>query len=336
VQKSRFWLFLAVCSAARVSAAEPTFDHGPVLTVIEENDLVVKTDRHYTQGIKVSYFHGDGTMPFGSDWLYDHLPTLGLDPKAGRLGYAVGQNIYTPANILTKAIQRDDRPYAGWLYVSAILQRRGWSLGDKLTEEDLALDLGVIGPWALSGEAQEWVHEIRGFKTPKGWDNQIQNEPGIRLKYSRAARVWQYDNDGFAADFTPRAGVSLGNIDTSARAGGTIRVGYNLPDDFGYHTIDSLATTSGGKSRSHAVRWGAYVFGGVEGRVVFFNETLDGGMYHTGHSVQRNWLVGDATIGFAIGANWLEFGYAHTFRSPEFRIATEHDSFGSIFAKARF
>jgi hypothetical protein len=205
-----------------------------------------------------------------------------------------------------------------------------------LTEEDIALDVGVIGPWALGGEAQRWVHEIRGFTIPRGWNHQLQNEPGVRLKYSRAVRLWAYDNHGFGIDVTPRAGTSLGNVDTSLRAGGMVRIGYNLPDDFGYHTIDSLATTSGGKSRSEAIRWGAYVFGGFDGRVVFYNQTLDGTMYHEGHSVQRNWLLGDSLIGFAVSANWLEFGYAHTFRSPEFSHQSQHDSFGSVFGKIRF
>jgi hypothetical protein len=322
--------------ACRAIAGDVTFDHGPVFTFIEENDLVVKTDRHYTQGIKLSYFHGDDFLPLCTRSLYEALPRLGLEPEVGRLGYSIGQNIYTPADITNRMLLREDRPYAGWLYLGGVLQRRGWMFGDRLTEDDLELELGVIGPWALGEEAQTWVHEIRGFDLPRGWKYQIDNEPGVRVKLSRAVRVFEWEENGFGFDAAARAGTSLGNIDTSLRAGMVMRLGYHLPDDFGYHTIDALATTSGGRSKSKPVRWSAYVFAGAEGRLALYNETLDGDIWHDSHSVQREWLVGDTLVGFIVAFDWLEFGYTHTFRSPEYRDQNEHDSFGSVFVKARF
>lgn len=330
-------LFCSLLFAAmRGVAAEVSFDHGPVFTFVEENDLFVKTDRHYTQGIKLSYMHGDGFLPLGSRAVYNVLPRLGMQPEVGRVGYSIGQNIYTPADITNRTLLRDDRPYAGWLYVGAILQRRGWMFEDRLTEDDLELEVGVIGPWALAEEAQTWVHEIRGFDLPRGWKYQIKNEPGVRVKMSRALRMFAWRENGFGLDVTPRVGTSLGNIDTSVRAGTIVRLGYNLPDDFGYHTIDSLATTSGGRSKSMPARCGAYVFAGAEGRVVFYNETLDGDLFHDSHEVQREVLVGDTMVGFVVAYDWLEFGYTHTFRSPEYRGQNEHDSFGSVFVKLRF
>lgn len=304
--------------------------------MIEENDLVVKQDRHYTQGIKLSYFHSDDTLPLGSRYLYERLPELGFQSVVGRLGYAVGQNIYTPANTASPRLQGDDRPYAGWLYLGTILQRRGWSLGHRLTEEDYELELGVIGPWALADEAQTWVHEMRGFDVAKGWKYQLKNEPGIRLKYSRAVRAFEVQRGGWGFDITPHAGTSLGNVESSLRAGAVVRAGFHLPDDFGYHIIDSLATSSGGRSGANPFHWGFYVFGGVEGRLVLFNETLDGSVYQDSPSVQGHWVVGDGVCGFVVSMNLFEVGYAQAFRTPEFRGQTEHDSFGSVFFKARF
>jgi len=327
---------LSVGIAIGAQAGEALFDHGSVFTLIEENDLVVKTDRHYTQGIKLSYFHEDDFLPLGSRWLSEHLPQVGFENVAGRLGYSVGQNIYTPANIDTPRVLPNDRPYAGWLYVGAILQRHGWNYGDRLAEEDMELETGVICPWALAGEAQTWVHQLRDFNLPQGWRHQLHNEPGVRLKYSRAIRVVEWEKDGFGFDLTPRSGVSLGNVDTSYRAGFIVRVGYHLPDDFGYHIIDSLATTSGGVSKSHGHNWGVYGFGGLEGRAVFYTEFLDGNVFHESQSLQKEWFVGDAVVGFVVTMNQLEFGYAQTFRTPEFRGQTAHDAFGSVFVKARF
>lgn len=334
--KRALLLLGAGASLASAEPSAPAFDQGPVFTVVEENDLVVRTDRHYTQGLKISYFHRDDDLPLGTRRLYDRIPEAGFESVVGRFGYSVGQNIYTPAETDLPTIQRDDRPYAGWLYISAILQRRGWSLGDRLTQEDFELEAGVIGEWALAEEAQDWIHELRGFSTPRGWDHQLRNEPGLRLKYSRAIRFPLVSSERVGIDLTPRTGISLGNVDTSGRLGAVLRVGVNLPDDFGYHTIDSLATTSGGLSCSRPQQWSAYLFAGAEGRVVLYNQFLDGTLFHDSHSVDKRWVVGDFVGGFVVGLNHFELGYAHTFRSREFHTQTERNSFGSIFFKARF
>ena len=297
---------------------------------------MVRTDRHYTQGAKLSYLHADGVLPLGSAWLHRHLPEVGFESEVGRFGYSVGQNIYTPAEIEVRPPLPDDRPYAGWLYVGAILQRRGWSRGQRLVEEDLEIELGVIGPWAAGEEAQNWVHDIRDIPEAQGWDHQLKNEPGVRLKYSRAVRWWEREWGNFGVDVSPRVGVSLGNVETSARAGGLLRVGFNLPDDFGYHFIDSLATTAGGHSKQVPVRWSLYGFASAEGRLVAHAAMLDGNLFHHGPSVSRQWLVGDVALGVAGAWRGLEAGYAHLLRSSEFHGQSGVDSFGSVFLNLRF
>jgi lipid A 3-O-deacylase len=327
------WLF-----ACNLLAAERAFEHhGAGGGAIEENDLMVNTDRHYTQGIKLFYFHADNDLPWGSSNLTRWIPQVAFTSVVSRFGYTIGQNIYTPANITNRFFERRDRPYAGWLYIGFALQRRGWSFGNKLTQEEFGVDAGVIGEWSLAEEAQTWVHEIRGIDTPEGWHHELRNEPGLRLKYSRAVRWHEWREGDFGFDFTPHGGTSFGNVDTSLRVGGIARLGYHLPDDFTFRTIDALGTPSGGASTNGA-RWSAYVFAGAEGRTVLYNETLDGSMWHEdSHSVQKRWLVGDCYLGFAVVLNrHCEIGYTQTFRSPEFRGQKEHDSFGAVYGAWRF
>src|SRR4051794_30240418 len=76
-----------------------TYDHGSIFSVVEENDLVVNTDRHYTQGIKLSYLHADSFLPGWSSNLYDCLPDIGFTKKVGKFGYEIGQNIFTPSDL---------------------------------------------------------------------------------------------------------------------------------------------------------------------------------------------------------------------------------------------
>lgn len=328
---------LSVLLLASLSLCAQTYDHGPIFSVIEENDLVVNTDRHYTQGIKLSYFHADGFLPGCVSNIYNALPEFGFTKEVGKFGYEIGQNIYTPADIRSKQLLEKERPYAGYLYLGTVLQRRGLDWLDFPFLESFQLDVGIIGPWALGKEAQTWVHELRNFDLPRGWRNQLKNEPAIQIKYLRSAR---YSFVCFAPmdfDFVPHGGFSLGNVETTARLGGQIRIGFNLPDDFGIQTIDSLATSSGGFSKSQAKsHWGAYVFAGSEGKAVLHNAFLDGNLFRASHSVEKEYLVGDFKAGFAFVLARVELGYTYVFRTPEWHGQTENDSFGSFFLKAKF
>jgi lipid A 3-O-deacylase len=319
-------------------AAAVQDEQGPVFTLIEENDLVVKTDRHYTQGIRLSYLHSDGFLPFGMSNVYEALPQIGFQSEFGKFGYAVGQNIYTPADTSLEDPPPDDRPYGGWLYLGLILQRRGLSFGDRPTQEDLELDLGVVGPWALGKEAQTWVHELRGFDIPQGWSHQLENEPGLRLRYQRTVRWRGFTLDSFGGEVLPHAGFSLGNVETSFRVGGTVRAGLHLPDDYGLQTIDSLAASGSGRTREGgpASRWSLYAFAGAEGRVVAHNVFLDGNLFEPGPSVEKEILVGDFKAGFAASYRAVEVGYTQVWRTPEFHGQTQEDSFGAVFLRLRF
>lgn len=336
----QFWGGVLVSGMAAWGAwgADPAFDRGAVLVFNEENDLFVNTDRHYTQGIKFAYLHEDGHMPLGMAKVNSWLPDWGYRPLTGRSGYSIGQNMYTPADLGSRDRIPTDRPYAGWLYVGWLLQRQGVTPGRAIpVQESFELELGTMGPSSLARQAQTWIHQLRGFDLPQGWANQLHAEPGFRLKYERAWRFHLGEpSRPLGAEFIPWGGFAAGTIEDTLRSGGIARVGWNLPDDFGVRTIDSLSTTGGGVSKGSPSHWGGYVFAGVEGRWVGRNGFLDGNLSGHSQSVRREWLVGDALIGFNLVFHHLEVGYTHVFRSPEFDAQTEYNEFGSVYAKIRF
>src|SRR5271168_4173731 len=56
---------------------------GPFLAVTEENDLFGtplgrNTDRHYTQGLKITWLNGDDDLPQWARKVSDDLPQVGL------------------------------------------------------------------------------------------------------------------------------------------------------------------------------------------------------------------------------------------------------------------
>jgi hypothetical protein len=202
--------------------------------------------------------------------------------------------------------------------------------------EHFQMDLGVIGPESLAREAQTWVHEIRGINTPKGWDHQLKTEPGIALKYLRAWRI-SPDREGRIFDLMPSMGSSLGNVETSVRVGASVRLGWNLPDDFGAQTISSLMTTDGGWSPSRTgSRWGFYVFSGVEGNIVLYTAFLNGNLYRDSHRIDGEPFVGEWKSGAVAVMGHVEAGFTYVFRTREFVGQTEDNGYGSVFFKIKW
>jgi len=310
------------------------FDRGPVFTVLEENDLVVRTDRHYTQGIKFSYLHRDGELPGFLRSVNTFLPECGYKSFTARYGLQIGQNIYTPANISAEELLSRDRPYAGWLYGGLTLQRRGLTSGRWPALESFEIQVGIIGPPSLAEQAQTWVHEVRAMDLPMGWENQLETEPGIELRYWRGMRLAFSQRSARHVDLIPHAGASLGNVTTALRVGGTIRAGLHLPDSFGVQTISSLLASEGGWSAGDPA-WSIYVFTGVEGWLVGHNAFLDGNLYQDSHEVSKEPVVGEWKVGFAVGFRHAEGGFAYVFRSREFRRQDEHNGYGSLFVKVK-
>jgi lipid A 3-O-deacylase len=304
---------------------------GAVITLTEENDLFVRTDRHYTQGLKYTQMFEDDFVPRPFVRFADLVTPLGLNIQTYKAGFTLGQSMFTPANIDIAAPIPNDRPYGGWLYVGFILQRRGYTPKQRAVVENFELDLGVVGPEALGEEAQTKVHKIRGFNLPQGWDNQLATEPGIAFKYTRMY-LFRAGDDQKAIDLIPHWGGSLGNVSTFVNAGATLRVGWHAPQDFGVATIDAPTVQSGAARHN----WGAYLFTGIDGRLVGYNIFLDGNTWQTSQHVDAIPWVADIKFGAAIILKRVELSYTFVVRTKEFRTQNEHDEFGSLSMRYRF
>lgn len=338
------WLFCAVIGlfgqadahgGVLVDSAPAEFRRA-VVTVAEENDLIMNTDRHYTQGLKVSYLGRETDANARAPFWLDRFPSVHFTAKTARIGFQLGQHIYTPADITTRELIESDRPYAGWLYAGPVAQRRGSSFGLEAMET-IGLELGVIGRYSLGRDAQNYVHHLRGFALAEGWDNQLANEPGLALRLHRVWRWSPLDREGIGLDFLPHLGFSLGNIETAARIGGGVRAGWNLPDDFGVRTVDSLIPMGGGRVPGKtSPGFGVYYYSLWEGRAVGYTAFLDGNLFRSSHRVAKHVLVAEWKNGVAVVFRRFEFGITHVYRTREFARQTERDRFGSIWVKWKF
>ena len=223
-----------------------------------------------------------------------------------------------------------DRTYAGWLYGGV-----GLVSDTGRRYDNLELDLGIVGPQSYAEDTQKFVHGVIGANQPQGWHNQLKNEPGVVLTYERAWRgVAQAYPLDFAADLSPHVGGSLGNVFTQAAGGLILRVGRDLPDDYGPPRIRPSLPGSDFFVPTGAFGW--YLFAGVEERAVARNIFLDGNTFAHSRSVDKNTWVGDFQYGIAVTVGATRIALTEINRTREFEGQQHPDSFGALTVGFRF
>jgi len=296
-----------------------------------ENDKVAGTDRHYTNGIRLNWLSAAQDVP---DWAHRVAYYAPFIPDNGikRWSLRIGHSIFTPADTEDEFPESDDRPYAGWLYGGVGFVS---DTGGRL--DNLELLVGIVGPSAHGETVQNDYHRLIGVEEAKGWDDyRLHDEPGVMLSYERKWRTWQNTGRrGFGFDVTPHVGVTLGNVMTHASGGLTLRLGHNLPNDYGPPRIrPSVPGTIFFVPPESGFGW--YLFAGFEGRAVARNIFLDGNTWRDSPSVDKLPFVGDIQAGVALTFDRARIAFTHVLRSREFSTQEEPDRFGSLSLTLRF
>ncbi len=298
-------------------------------TVLVENDKFSGTDRHYTNGLQLSYLSPKDDVPQFMRTFASILPGMPAEAKL-RSGYVVGQNIYTPSDTTISGPQRGDRPYAGWLYGGfAVIAET------KNTLSTWELDLGIVGPSAAGKFVQNNFHKLIGVDKAQGWANQLHDEPGAALIYERKWRALaQTEIWGFGVDATPHLGGSLGNVGTYLNTGLTLRLGKDLSNDFGAPRIRPSLPGAGFFLPRSGLGW--YLFAGADGRVIGRNIFLDGNTDGDSLDVSKRILVADIQAGAAVTLGPIKMAYTLVYRTKEFTGQERPDRFGAVSLSTKF
>lgn len=337
-------------------------------TVRLENDLFAGSDRNYTNGVALALVSRDIDGKLRPECLPQPLglyarfigwanPGFWDDAAAASASQNVvvriGQAIYTPEDESRTDLIRNDRPYAGLLYTGLAWNRRMHPPGVGYEVLDTReLTLGVIGPWSLAEQSQNFVHSVRGFDRFRGWDNQLGNEPAFQLAMERKFKHWTDGaiQPGWGSDLIGSYALRVGNIETAASAGLEVRAGRNLPNDFGSYPIrpgsENRPPSAAADLRTMqpqstgAPRLGAHVFANLEAKAVAWDFSLDGNLFRSSHHVNRRPWIAQAAIG--ISSQWLVAGRGirlalmRVWRTREFDEQVEHHAFGSIAVSLEF
>jgi hypothetical protein len=283
------------------------------LSITLENDFFVGFDRHYTNGVQAAFLVDIADLPV---WVRVSPPfSASSDPY---FVLAVGQRLFTPAETDRVSPDPADRPYAGWLYVVGDWRiRAGAGVLDHFTAS-----VGVVGPSARGRQAQNSVHRLLDRDAAQGWDTQIGNRAAFMVGYDRAwpatVRARRGDHE---VDFTPRAGVTIGNVLSYVNAGAVLRYGSQLPADVPTTAI-SLGPPRDGYRGAQSFGW--YAWGGVDARAVARNIFVDGG------TVERKPVGYDLQTGIALVWPEARVSFAVVQRSREFRGQDKPDRFAQL------
>ena len=296
-------------AVATAAAADPPEDPNHTITIQLENDSTRPgSDNYYTSGERIAYTSPTSQVPrpLGA------LGHLLLGDGQQRFALELSQNIFTPLADKLANPPLNDRPYAALLLGTIALIQ-----DTDTTRTALALGLGVIGPDALGKQVQNGFHTLIGQGSVGGWSTQIPNQPVIQLTAERTWRIPLGGIGGLETDVLPSVSAGAGTFRIYAQGGGTVRLGQGLQSDFGAPRIRPGLTGTDAYVPTQPFAW--YVFAGVDGQAVAWDETLDGLPFATSRHVSREPFVGEFQAGFTVMAFGARFTAMQVLQSNEFR-----------------
>lgn len=303
-----------------------------------ENDVFAHTDQNYTNGVKFSWLSPDfidyeksGYFP---DWSLPYLKYFSFMNNEGfkhNVGFSLAQKMFTPEDTSENELIENDRPYAGWTYFGTTLHSK-----TKNNLHSMGIQLGIVGPLSYADETQIFVHQQIGSQRPNGWDNQLENEPGLVVIYEHKTRFIEKETiGGLDFDVIPCFSSALGNIYTYAGIGTECRIGWNIPKDFGTARIRP-AEYSGTPIKARKFNFsktnglGLYLFTSVTGAAIWRNIFLEGNTFSKSHSVDKNLFVADISAGICVIIHRFKLSYTHIIQTKEFKEQEGNQTFGSI------
>jgi lipid A 3-O-deacylase len=330
-------VLVAAATDVALAVEDPYADRYTTLARFD-NDIFFGSDRGYSNGASFAYvsptvarFDDERLSSFDrrlNRWLSALQPT---GYEYNTMVVSVSHQIFTPEDYERADLIEEDRPYAGVLLFGVSYSSRD---GDSMRSS--LLQAGIVGPAAGGEGIQDFVHGLTGSEKFSGWDNQLHNEPIVRVMQQwhqrwSSARVF---DSSLAGDVIAHGGGSLGNLATFANAGFEVRVGPVLPDDFGSAPILPAGETVSPLLRSnYTERLAMHVFVAVDVRYVVRDITLDGNTWKDSHSVEREPLVADVGIGVAARWRGWKIAIARYLRTSEFDGQKADPELGSITIK---
>jgi len=281
-----------------------------------ENDLFVGDDDGYTNGFGLTYGKANfrefdnENLPGWLHWLTVDLYISTMRNKYRGVAHMFFQRLQTPEDLGETELITDDFPYAGLFAWQGT--QYAW---DSEVSDQFSTYLGVVGPIAMGEEMQELVHGVTGSDEPKGWENQLENEPVFKFEAQRVWKLHRTENPGLQFEVLGLAGAGFGTLETATKGGIALRWGTNLKSSF---ATFSLQADRQANPLALADNNDYYFFLGFRAGVVLNDILVDGNTFTDSHSLPLDHLSEQ----FSAGAVWTYDEYALVFQVSSSRSRT--------------
>lgn len=274
-------------------------------------------DRYYTNGLFIYFRHAPDQTKLGSN-----LEKLTYEITAG-------QKIYNPISGYRPNPQKQDRPFAAYLYGGANV-----SLFYK-NESVLKtrLEIGTIGPNALGKEAQEFLHKITGLYEVDGWQYQIQNDFALNLSAQYTKLLHRNSNNRL--DFSLETYANLGTTFMGLGIGILARTG-NINQLFNAAATNSLINNNAKTARLVKNEFFFYLKPQIN--MVAYDATIKGSIFNNNSQITFNTkpLVFAQQFGINYSTPRFTIDYSALFKSKEIKSTAKAHQYGTISMFYRF
>ena len=226
---------------------------------------------------------------------------------------AIGQEMYTPADIVATEVDSSDRPYAGTLFL-----KMSRTISNRETKFQIQSNIyfGVIGPASGAMETQNFIHRLIDNDEAMGWHNQISN--GLILDYKLKIRKGIRSLPQYI-DLSGSADLHLGTINNFASLGGRLRFGlFNNP----YADLGIYKPSHGSGNRSEGKKFQVYLNLEANGGYLFYDGTVSGSLvpfkpspYIIPPQDVPHWTY---SLSYGVTLSWktFQFNYLNLFTNP--------------------
>jgi hypothetical protein len=253
-----------------------------------QNDFFYKTDRYFSNGLVFNFvFPKIQKSP---------LSKILIPVKKASLDYygiSFVQELYTPTRTDVPEISVNDRPYSSVLYLG---HKRTSFIAKTKSKISNELIVGIIGSYSYGYETQAKFHEAINNNVPAGWDNQVANDLVLNYNYSIETELFSNNYVELLGNLDVRAGTLHDDILTGFK----IRAGWFNPNYSGFGQINTKGEDGRGLKKFQS-----YIYVQPAMRAVFYNATLQGGMFNKKSPVTMNYrriapFVGMLNSGFVL------------------------------------
>lgn len=306
MMKNKIFLLIFIIYANNLLYAKNEDNFLQNIAISYENDSIYGEDKYYTNGLQLSFL---------SKNYYD---TLSDNILFNNYSFGVGQKIFTSKDISMINPDKDDRPYAGYLYF--YLNRNIFYKNN--TVNLFGITVGTTGEASLAETAQKAIHNMIGSPEPKGWNTQLENEILLMLTWSNIKEIYKIsDNFNIISKFT----TNIGTPYTDLRQYLELRYGTNIFGDLSFNRIEN--NTIGILNHN---KFDYYYFASFGVNYVFYNTFLNGNINSRREYVNIENFVYEFNIGFNIMFDGFYIKCLTTFLSKEFEAQDEKQTLFTI------